>query len=170
MTSPHEFYGPNIGYVLELYDRFLQSPESVDPKTADFFRGFFGKGKGRFFSDQFQDNGIDRRNRVKAVGRYFVFFHQVISGSKEYRYGSEILRAGAGGVAVGGLLLQHENHGGGQGASQNAVQPGRRYGVGKVGNDFEIFQSAVFVRLWNKSRQWVGDGVSLHEVKSCGKF
>ena len=40
MTSPKQFYGPNIGYVLELYDRFLEAPDSVDAKTADFFRNW----------------------------------------------------------------------------------------------------------------------------------
>lgn len=38
MTSPKNFYGPNIGYVLDLYDRYLESPDSVDAQTAAFFR------------------------------------------------------------------------------------------------------------------------------------
>ncbi len=33
-----EFYGPNAGYVLELYDRFLKDPSSVDPETREIFR------------------------------------------------------------------------------------------------------------------------------------
>lgn len=32
-----EFHGPNSGYVLELYDRFLQDPGSVDPSARSFF-------------------------------------------------------------------------------------------------------------------------------------
>ena len=31
------FYGPNAGYVLELYDRYLVDPSTVDPATRDFF-------------------------------------------------------------------------------------------------------------------------------------
>ncbi len=32
-----EFHGPNSGYVLELYDRFQQDPNSVDPSARAFF-------------------------------------------------------------------------------------------------------------------------------------
>ena len=32
-----EFYGPNAGYVLDLYERFLQDPNSVDPDTRRAF-------------------------------------------------------------------------------------------------------------------------------------
>ena len=31
------FYGPNVGYALELYERFRQDPSSVDPATRTFF-------------------------------------------------------------------------------------------------------------------------------------
>lgn len=31
------FYGPNEGYVLELYDRYRQAPDTVDPQTQAFF-------------------------------------------------------------------------------------------------------------------------------------
>jgi 2-oxoglutarate dehydrogenase E1 component len=37
MTFPKEFVGPNAGYILELYERFLESPDSLDPKTRAFF-------------------------------------------------------------------------------------------------------------------------------------
>ena len=40
MLSPKQFYGPNIGYVLELYDRYLEAPDSVDAATAEFFRNW----------------------------------------------------------------------------------------------------------------------------------
>src|SRR5688572_7697713 len=33
----HDFHGVNEGYVLELYDRWRQDPESVDQSTRDFF-------------------------------------------------------------------------------------------------------------------------------------
>src|ERR1700736_1939189 len=31
------FYGPNAGYVLELYERYRQNPSSVDPETRAIF-------------------------------------------------------------------------------------------------------------------------------------
>jgi len=33
-----DFYGPNAGYVLELYDRYLQDPNAVDAATRAFFQ------------------------------------------------------------------------------------------------------------------------------------
>ncbi|MBI3896244.1 MAG: 2-oxoglutarate dehydrogenase E1 component [Acidobacteria bacterium] len=33
----YEFFGPNAGYVLELYDRYLQNPQSVDAATRALF-------------------------------------------------------------------------------------------------------------------------------------
>lgn len=32
-----DFHGPNAGYVLELYERYRQNPDSVDPDTRAFF-------------------------------------------------------------------------------------------------------------------------------------
>ncbi|MGH2444188.1 MAG: thiamine pyrophosphate-dependent enzyme, partial [Chloroflexota bacterium] len=37
MQSWEAFYGPNVGYVLEQYERFLQDPKSVEPETRAFF-------------------------------------------------------------------------------------------------------------------------------------
>ncbi len=37
MDIMKEFYGPNAGYVLELYDRFLNDPTSIDPETREVF-------------------------------------------------------------------------------------------------------------------------------------
>ena len=34
------FYGPNAGYVLELYDRYQRNPQSVDAATQAFFAQF----------------------------------------------------------------------------------------------------------------------------------
>jgi 2-oxoglutarate dehydrogenase E1 component len=34
------FYGPNAGYVLELYERYRQNPQAVDPGTRAFFEGW----------------------------------------------------------------------------------------------------------------------------------
>jgi 2-oxoglutarate dehydrogenase E1 component len=32
-----DFHGPNIGYILELYDRFREDPNAVDETTRNFF-------------------------------------------------------------------------------------------------------------------------------------
>ena len=37
MKRESQFYGPNLGYVLELYERYREDPESVDERTRDFF-------------------------------------------------------------------------------------------------------------------------------------
>ena len=38
MSDLEEFYGPNAGYVLDLYERYQQDPASVDPITRDMFQ------------------------------------------------------------------------------------------------------------------------------------
>jgi 2-oxoglutarate dehydrogenase E1 component len=37
LQKESQFYGPNLGYVLELYERYREDPESVDERTRDFF-------------------------------------------------------------------------------------------------------------------------------------
>ncbi len=37
MYDINTFYGPNAGYVLELYERYRQNPSSVDPETRAIF-------------------------------------------------------------------------------------------------------------------------------------
>ena len=37
MNHLSDFYGPNAGYVLELYERYQRDPSSVDPATRTFF-------------------------------------------------------------------------------------------------------------------------------------
>ena len=43
-TNPHRraiqnrFYGPNLGYVLELYEKYVKDPESVDEETRSYFQ------------------------------------------------------------------------------------------------------------------------------------
>jgi len=37
MSELDQFHGPNAGYVLDLYDRYLANPESVDPETRAQF-------------------------------------------------------------------------------------------------------------------------------------
>lgn len=38
------FFGPNAGYVAELFDRYLQDPHSVDPTFRSFFEGLHKPG------------------------------------------------------------------------------------------------------------------------------
>jgi 2-oxoglutarate dehydrogenase E1 component len=40
MNDLSAFHGPNAGYVLDLYDRFLADPTSVDPELRTFFADF----------------------------------------------------------------------------------------------------------------------------------
>ena len=37
MTFIPEFHGPNSAYVMDLYERFIESPDSVDPVTRQYF-------------------------------------------------------------------------------------------------------------------------------------
>ena len=38
MTSNRDFHGPNLGYILELYDRFRGDPDSVDETARRLFQ------------------------------------------------------------------------------------------------------------------------------------
>ncbi len=40
MSDLEEFYGPNAGYVLDLYERYQQDPASVDPATRGMFQNW----------------------------------------------------------------------------------------------------------------------------------
>ncbi|HET7320857.1 MAG TPA: hypothetical protein VFI96_00005, partial [Longimicrobiaceae bacterium] len=40
MSDLRAFYGPNAGYVLDLYERYLREPGSVDPSWQTFFQSF----------------------------------------------------------------------------------------------------------------------------------
>ena len=35
--TEYQFYGPNLGYVLELYERYREDPNSVDEGAREFF-------------------------------------------------------------------------------------------------------------------------------------
>ena len=35
-----QFFGPNLGYVLELYESYREDPESVDERTREFFENW----------------------------------------------------------------------------------------------------------------------------------
>jgi 2-oxoglutarate dehydrogenase E1 component len=38
MSSDRDFHGPNLGYILELYERFRDDPDSVDESTRELFQ------------------------------------------------------------------------------------------------------------------------------------
>ncbi|MCC6259501.1 MAG: 2-oxoglutarate dehydrogenase E1 component [Anaerolineales bacterium] len=40
MSFEHEFYGPNLGYILELYDRYQNDPHSVDEEARQLFQNW----------------------------------------------------------------------------------------------------------------------------------
>lgn len=40
MVALKEFYGPNAGYVIELYEAYLRDPSSVSPELRELFRGW----------------------------------------------------------------------------------------------------------------------------------
>ncbi|MBV9281135.1 MAG: 2-oxoglutarate dehydrogenase E1 component [Chloroflexi bacterium] len=46
MKAWEAFYGPNVGYVLELYERYQQDPTSVDAATRAFFEHLASNGDG----------------------------------------------------------------------------------------------------------------------------
>ncbi len=37
MSDIAAFYGPNAGYVLELYEQYLEDPDSVGPRWQTYF-------------------------------------------------------------------------------------------------------------------------------------
>src|SRR4028119_429730 len=38
--TEYQFYGPNLGYVLELYERYREDPASVDEGAREFFESW----------------------------------------------------------------------------------------------------------------------------------
>jgi 2-oxoglutarate dehydrogenase E1 component len=46
MNTREALYGPNVGYALELYDRYLEDPESIDDATRAYFEKIGSNGQG----------------------------------------------------------------------------------------------------------------------------
>ena len=44
MTLEKEFHGPNLAYVLDLYDQYRNDPDAVDKETQKFFQGWKSNG------------------------------------------------------------------------------------------------------------------------------
>ncbi|HKH38476.1 MAG TPA: hypothetical protein VKA82_15055, partial [Rubrobacter sp.] len=38
--TENQFFGPNLGYVLELYENYKENPDSVDGRTKEFFESW----------------------------------------------------------------------------------------------------------------------------------
>jgi len=67
MTLPKQFYGPNLGYLIEQYEKYQEAPDSVDPKTAAFFRDLPPDAFYALFQSQpTQPNGVATAGAVQA--------------------------------------------------------------------------------------------------------
>ena len=67
-----QFYGPNLGYVLELYERYREDPGSVDERTRSFFENWSPPdpgANGQATAQVSADSGIDV-DKVVAVAKY----------------------------------------------------------------------------------------------------
>lgn len=67
MTAPFSFHGPNMGYVLELYDRYLQDPASVDAETRAFFQNWSPELPVESSNGAPAPSGVEMRKVVGAV-------------------------------------------------------------------------------------------------------
>ena len=80
MTKWHDFHGPNAGYVLELYERYRQNPDTVDASTREFFKQWTPPENGQAPRSQAADLapavGVDAEtvrcavNLVQAIREY----------------------------------------------------------------------------------------------------
>jgi 2-oxoglutarate dehydrogenase E1 component len=50
MDTLRDFHGPNAGYILELYERYRQNPDSVDPVTKRYFEQWSPPQNGAFIA------------------------------------------------------------------------------------------------------------------------
>ncbi|MBC7870767.1 MAG: 2-oxoglutarate dehydrogenase E1 component, partial [Chitinophagaceae bacterium] len=65
MSFEFDFHGPNAGYILELYERYRQSPEAVDAATRSFFAQWIPPNGA---AEVEAISGIDTQKIVGAVG------------------------------------------------------------------------------------------------------
>jgi 2-oxoglutarate dehydrogenase E1 component len=71
-TTESQFYGPNLGYVLELYERYREDPGSVDERTREFFENWSPPGSGANGQTTAQvstESGIDV-DKIVGVAKY----------------------------------------------------------------------------------------------------
>jgi 2-oxoglutarate dehydrogenase E1 component len=67
MSSQYEFHGPNVGYILELYDRYLNDPTSLDTRTQDFFASWQPPSNGHAMQSMVVDQGMEMQKVVGAL-------------------------------------------------------------------------------------------------------
>ena len=72
-----QFYGPNLGYVLELYERYREDPESVDESARSFFENWS--------PPQPEANGKAVNGQVAASEASGVEVHKVVGAAKYIR-------------------------------------------------------------------------------------
>jgi len=165
MSDLSAFFGPNAGYVLELYDRYQEDPESVDPETRQYF-------------DTFTPTFLTTPNAASATGVDVAKIAAVVglaSGIREYGHlavqtdplggpppGAPELEAATFGLtdedlasipaaAVGGPLAQGAANAG------EAIRRLRQRYTSTMGFDFDHVQIA-------EERQW------LLEAAETGKY
>ncbi|MGB7339268.1 MAG: 2-oxoglutarate dehydrogenase E1 component [Phototrophicaceae bacterium] len=70
MVSAKDFTGQNFGYVLDLYERYLEDPASVSAKTAEFFRNWLPEALVSELGEEdvTLTDSVDMRKVVGAVG------------------------------------------------------------------------------------------------------
>lgn len=68
MLSTSAFYGPNAGYILELYERYAQDPNSVDAASRRFFQDWTPQMAENVAQVMASDSQIDMQKVVGAIG------------------------------------------------------------------------------------------------------
>ncbi|MBV9453926.1 MAG: 2-oxoglutarate dehydrogenase E1 component, partial [Rubrobacter sp.] len=64
-----QFYGPNLGYVLELYESYKQDPDSVDERTQNFFADWSPPDPGADGDTALGVSGVDVDKVVESVNK-----------------------------------------------------------------------------------------------------
>ncbi len=64
-----QFYGPNLGYVLELYERYRENPDSVDERTRSFFKDWSPPELGVDGGAVSGFPGVDAKKVVQDINR-----------------------------------------------------------------------------------------------------
>lgn len=131
---------------------------------ADECLGRRGEEERGGFADEVEEGGLDLGAGVEAGAGDAVAGGEVVGGLEEDGDGAELFAAGVGGVALGGLELEHEDEAGGEGAGEDLVHPRGGDGVGEVGDDFEVGGGEV----GGEGGEGELKGVALDEVESVG--
>ena len=173
------FHGPNAGYVLELYDRFLTEPESLDEHTRAFFATWSPPGNwlGRGATDAATAAGpgidIDRvlgaSSLADAIRRHG-HLAAALTPIGQHRRDTSVLSADAHGISEADLAALPAFVVGGhaaQGASNalEAIERLRSIYCGTSGYEFSHIPA-------EKQRNWLRDaaeGGQFHQPLSAEK-